>query len=322
MPEPLVSIQNLKKHYPIGKSLFGSTTKWLKAVDGISLEVGKGETLGLVGESGCGKSTLGRMVVGLLEPTEGEVYFEGRPLLEKGRNKRDLGQKIQMVFQDPYASLNPRMSVANIIGEPLHLHRVGTQRERRKRVDELLERVGLTSAHGTRYPEEFSGGQRQRIGIARALALNPKLIVCDEPVSALDVSIQAQILNLLKDIQEESGLSYIFIAHGLQAVKHISDRIVVMYLGKVMEISETDMLFERPLHPYTQALISAVPEPDPTIRDRERIILEGDLPSPANPPVGCRFHTRCPIATERCKQEDPPLEEVSKGRWAACFYHS
>jgi len=322
MPEPLVSIQNLKKHYPIGKSLFGSTTKWLKAVDGISLEVGKGETLGLVGESGCGKSTLGRMVVGLLEPTEGEVYFEGRPLLEKGRNKRDLGQKIQMVFQDPYASLNPRMSVANIIGEPLHLHRVGTQSERRKRVDELLERVGLTSAHGTRYPEEFSGGQRQRIGIARALALNPKLIVCDEPVSALDVSIQAQILNLLKDIQEESGLSYIFIAHGLQAVKHISDRIVVMYLGKVMEISETDQLFERPLHPYTQALISAVPEPDPTIRDRERIILEGDLPSPANPPVGCRFHTRCPIATERCKQEDPPLEEVSKGRWAACFYHS
>ncbi|MBY0096858.1 ABC transporter ATP-binding protein [Mesobacillus maritimus] len=322
MPEPLVSIQNLKKHYPIGKSLFGSTTKWLKAVDGISLEVGKGETLGLVGESGCGKSTLGRMVVGLLEPTEGEVYFEGRPLLEKGRNKRDLGQKIQMVFQDPYASLNPRMSVANIIGEPLQLHRVGTQSERRKRVDELLERVGLTSAHGTRYPEEFSGGQRQRIGIARALALNPKLIVCDEPVSALDVSIQAQILNLLKDIQEESGLSYIFIAHGLQAVKHISDRIVVMYLGKVMEISGTDQLFERPLHPYTKALISAVPEPDPTIRDRERIILEGDLPSPANPPVGCRFHTRCPIATERCKQEDPPLEEVSKGRWAACFYHS
>lgn len=321
MPEPLVSVQNLKKHYAIGKSLFGSTTKWLKAVDGISLEVGKGETLGLVGESGCGKSTLGRMVVGLLEPTEGEVYFEGRPLLEKGRSKRDLGQKIQMVFQDPYASLNPRMSVANIIGEPLHLHRVGTQSERRKRVDELLERVGLTSAHGTRYPEEFSGGQRQRIGIARALALNPKLIVCDEPVSALDVSIQAQILNLLKDIQEESGLSYIFIAHGLQAVKHISDRIVVMYLGKVMEISETDQLFERPLHPYTKALISAVPEPDPTIRDRERIILEGDLPSPANPPVGCRFHTRCPIATERCKHEDPPLEEVSPGRWAACFYH-
>lgn len=322
MPEPLVSIQNLKKHYPIGKSLFGNPTKWLKAVDGISLEVGKGETLGLVGESGCGKSTLGRMVVGLLDPTEGEVYFEGRPLLEKGRNKRDLGQKIQMVFQDPYASLNPRMSVANIIGEPLHLHRVGTQSERRKRVDELLERVGLTSAHGTRYPEEFSGGQRQRIGIARALALNPKLIVCDEPVSALDVSIQAQILNLLKDIQEESGLSYIFIAHGLQAVKHISDRIVVMYLGKVMEISETDQLFERPLHPYTKALISAVPEPDPTIRDRERIILEGDLPSPANPPVGCRFHTRCPIATDRCKQEDPPLEEVSIGRWVACFYHS
>lgn len=322
MLEPLVSIQNLKKHYSIGKSLFGSTTKWLKAVDGISLEVGKGETVGLVGESGCGKSTLGRMVVGLLEPTDGEVYFEGRPLLEKGRNKRDLGRKIQMVFQDPYASLNPRMNVANIIAEPLHLHHMGTHSERRKRVDELLERVGLSAAHGSRYPEEFSGGQRQRIGIARALALNPQLIVCDEPVSALDVSIQAQILNLLKDIQEENGLSYIFIAHGLQAVKHISNRIVVMYLGKVMEISETDMLFERPLHPYTQALISAVPEPDPTIRDRERIILKGDLPSPANPPVGCRFHTRCPIATERCKQEEPPLEEVTHGRWAACFYHS
>ena len=322
MLEPLVSIQNLKKHYSIGKSLFGSTTKWLKAVDGISLEVGKGETVGLVGESGCGKSTLGRMVVGLLEPTDGEVYFEGRPLLEKGRNKRDLGRKIQMVFQDPYASLNPRMNVANIIAEPLHLHHMGTHSERRKRVDELLERVGLSAAHGSRYPEEFSGGQRQRIGIARALALNPQLIICDEPVSALDVSIQAQILNLLKDIQEENGLSYIFIAHGLQAVKHISNRIVVMYLGKVMEISETDMLFERPLHPYTQALISAVPEPDPTIRDRERIILKGDLPSPANPPVGCRFHTRCPIATERCKQEEPPLEEVTHGRWAACFYHS
>lgn len=322
MPEPLVSIQNLKKHYSIGKTLFGNTTKWLKAVDGISLEVGKGETVGLVGESGCGKSTLGRMVVGLLEPTDGEVYFEGRPLLEKGRNKRDLGRKIQMVFQDPYASLNPRMNVANIIAEPLHLHHMGTHSERRKRVDELLERVGLSAAHGSRYPEEFSGGQRQRIGIARALALNPQLIVCDEPVSALDVSIQAQILNLLKDIQEENGLSYIFIAHGLQAVKHISNRIVVMYLGKVMEISETDMLFERPLHPYTQALISAVPEPDPTIRDRERIILKGDLPSPANPPVGCRFHTRCPIATERCKQEEPPLEEVTPGRWAACFYHS
>jgi len=321
MPKPLVSIRNVKKHYPIKKSLFGTPTKWLKAVDGISLEVNKGETLGLVGESGCGKSTLGRMVVGLLEPTAGEVYFEGKPLLEKGRNKRDLGQKIQMVFQDPYASLNPRMSVANIIAEPLHLHRVGTSADRRKRVDELLERVGLTSAHGTRYPEEFSGGQRQRIGIARALALNPQLIVCDEPVSALDVSIQAQILNLLKDIQEERGLSFIFIAHGLQAVKHISDRIVVMYLGKVVEVSETDALFERPLHPYTKALISAVPEPDPTIRNRERIILRGDLPSPANPPVGCRFHSRCPIATDRCRQEDPPLEEVSPGRWTACFYH-
>jgi oligopeptide/dipeptide ABC transporter ATP-binding protein len=321
MPEPLISINNVKKYYPIGSGLFGKKDKWLKAVDGISLNVHQGETVGLVGESGCGKSTLGRMVVGLLEPTSGDVKFEGNSLLSKGRNKKELGKNIQMIFQDPYSSLNPRMTVANIIAEPLVLHKIGTKSERKKRVDELLEKVGLTSAHGARYPEEFSGGQRQRIGIARALALNPKLIVCDEPVSALDVSIQAQILNLLKNIQEDMGLSYIFIAHGLQAVKHISDRIIVMYLGKVMEVSETDQLFERPLHPYTEALISAVPEPDPTIRDRERIILSGDLPSPANPPVGCRFHTRCPLADERCRREDPPLEEVSEGRWVACFYH-
>jgi oligopeptide/dipeptide ABC transporter ATP-binding protein len=321
MPEPLISINNVKKYYPIGSGLFGKKDKWLKAVDGISLNVHQGETVGLVGESGCGKSTLGRMVVGLLEPTSGDVKFEGSSLLSKGRKKKELGKNIQMIFQDPYSSLNPRMTVANIIAEPLALHKIGTKSERKKRVDELLEKVGLTSTHGARYPEEFSGGQRQRIGIARALALNPKLIVCDEPVSALDVSIQAQILNLLKDIQEDMGLSYIFIAHGLQAVKYISDRIIVMYLGKVMEVSETDQLFERPLHPYTEALISAVPEPDPTIRDRERIILSGDLPSPANPPVGCRFHTRCPLADERCRKEDPPLEQVSEGRWVACFYH-
>ncbi|MCH6266322.1 ABC transporter ATP-binding protein [Neobacillus citreus] len=321
MPEPLISIKDVKKHYPIGSGLFSKKGKWLKAVDGISLDVHRGETVGLVGESGCGKSTLGRMVVGLLEPTSGEVVFEGNSLLSKGRNKRDLGQKIQMVFQDPYSSLNPRMNVANIIAEPLVLHKIGTSSERKKRVDELLEKVGLTAAHGSRYPEEFSGGQRQRIGIARALALNPSLIVCDEPVSALDVSIQAQILNLLKEIQEDMGLSYIFIAHGLQAVKHISDRIVVMYLGKIMEISETDQLFEQPLHPYTEALISAVPEPDPTVRNRERILLSGDLPNPANPPVGCRFSTRCPLADERCRREEPPLEQISEGRWVACFYH-
>lgn len=321
MPEPLISIKDVKKYYPIGSGLFGKKDKWLKAVDGISLDVLPGETVGLVGESGCGKSTLGRMVVGLLEPTEGEVIFEGNALLSKSQIKRDLGKKIQMVFQDPYSSLNPRMTVANIIAEPLVLHKIGTKSERKKRVDELLEKVGLTSAHGSRYPEEFSGGQRQRIGIARALALNPRLVVCDEPVSALDVSIQAQILNLLKDIQEDLGLSYIFIAHGLQAVKHISDRIVVMYLGKVVEISETDQLFEQPLHPYTEALISAVPEPDPSIRNRERIILSGDLPSPANPPIGCRFHTRCPLADERCRKEEPALEQVAEGRWVACFYH-
>ncbi|MDQ0272642.1 ABC transporter ATP-binding protein [Cytobacillus purgationiresistens] len=321
MSEPLVEIRNIKKHYPVGSGLFGKKDKWLKAVDGITLEINKGETLGLVGESGCGKSTLGRIVVGLLNPTEGEVFFEGKPLMGKGRSRRELGKKIQMIFQDPYASLNPRMNVSNIIGEPLLLHKIGTTRERQKRVDELLERVGLSSAHGIRYPEEFSGGQRQRIGIARALALNPQLIVCDEPVSALDVSIQAQILNLLKDVQEDRGLSYIFIAHGLQAVKHISDRIVVMYLGKVMEISRTEDLFDNPLHPYTAALISAVPEPDPTLRDRERVLLKGDLPSPENPPIGCRFNTRCPLADQRCRQKEPPLEEVSPGRWAACFYH-
>lgn len=320
MPEPLISIKDVKKYYPVGSGLFGKKDKWLKAVDGFSLDVLPGETVGLVGESGCGKSTLGRMVVGLLEPTEGKLIFEGTSLTN-GQKKKDLGKKIQMVFQDPYSSLNPRMTVFDIIAEPLVLHKIGTKTERKKRVDELLEKVGLTHAHGSRYPEEFSGGQRQRIGIARALALNPRLVVCDEPVSALDVSIQAQILNLLKDIQEEMGLSYIFIAHGLQAVKHISDRIVVMYLGKVMEISETDALFEHPLHPYTEALISAVPEPDPTIRDRERIILKGDLPSPANPPVGCRFHTRCPLADERCRREEPPLEQVAEGRWVACFYH-
>ncbi|MFM1652584.1 ABC transporter ATP-binding protein [Brevibacillus sp. B_LB10_24] len=319
MPKPLLSLRNVKKYYPIGSGLFGKRNKWLKAVDGISLDVMPGETLGLVGESGCGKSTLGRMAVGLIEPTEGQVLFEEKALGTRRGMKKELGKQIQMIFQDPYASLNPRMTVANIIAEPLLLHRIGSQLERRKRVDELLERVGLSSEHGTRYPEEFSGGQRQRIGIARALALNPKLIICDEPVSALDVSIQAQILNLLKDIQQERGLSYIFIAHGLQAVKHISDRIAVMYLGKAVEMAETDQLFAAPTHPYTKALISAVPEPDPKLRDRERVLLSGDLPSPANPPVGCRFHTRCAKAVEQCRREEPKLAEVSKNRWTACF---
>jgi oligopeptide/dipeptide ABC transporter ATP-binding protein len=321
MNDTLVKINNVRKYFPTGSGLFGKKNKFLKAVDGISLEIRAGETLGLVGESGCGKSTLGRMIVGLMDPTEGEVVFNGKKVTSSRKSRRELGKEIQMIFQDPYSSLNPRMNVANIIEEPLAIHKIGTKQERKKRVDELLERVGLTSSHGNRYPEEFSGGQRQRIGIARALALNPKLIVCDEPVSALDVSIQAQVLNLLKDIQEERGLAYAFIAHGLQAVKHISDRVAVMYLGKVVELAETDELFENPLHPYTQALISSVPEADPAIRDRERIILSGDLPSPLNPPVGCRFHSRCNMATERCTKEEPKLKKVDSGRWAACFLH-
>ncbi|OLO27305.1 peptide ABC transporter substrate-binding protein [Alkalihalophilus pseudofirmus] len=323
MEDALVKIKNLKKHFPTESGLFGNKKQMLKAVDGVNLEINKGETLGIVGESGCGKSTLGRMIVGLMDPTEGEVFFDGKEVSALKKNGRELRKDIQMIFQDPYSSLNPRMNVAHIIEEPLAINKIGTKQERRKRVDELLERVGLTSKHGSRYPEEFSGGQRQRIGIARALTLNPRLIVCDEPVSALDVSIQAQILNLLKDIQEERGLSYAFIAHGLQAVKHISDRVAVMYLGKIVEVAETDVLYDNPLHPYTQALISSVPEPDPKLRDRERIILSGDLPSPANPPKGCRFHTRCIMAQERCSQNEPQLTKVGEGRWTACFlYHN
>ncbi|MCM3767762.1 ABC transporter ATP-binding protein [Neobacillus niacini] len=316
--QPLVSLKDIKKYYPVGSGLFGKKDHFVKAVDGVSLDIYPGETVGLVGESGCGKSTTGRMVVGLTDPTGGEIYFEGKKLSEY-RAKKSLGKNLQMIFQDPYSSLNPRMTVADIIAEPLVLHKEGTAKERRKRVDELLERVGLHSYHGSRYPIEFSGGQRQRIGIARALALQPKLIVCDEPVSALDVSIQAQILNLLKEIQKDMGLSYLFIAHGIQAVKHISDKIAVMYLGKIIEFSNKEELFENPRHPYTKALLSAVPHPNPKMRDRERIILQGDLPSPANPPAGCSFHTRCPVAMEQCRSIDPKLLPTSEQSLTACL---
>lgn len=320
MQQPLVSLKGIKKYFPIGSGLFGKKDSFVKAVDDVSLDLYPGETIGLVGESGCGKSTTGRMVVGLSKPTEGEIYFQGKKLSDY-KNKKALGKNLQMIFQDPYSSLNPRMKVEDIIAEPLVLHKVGTKLERRKRVDELLERVGLDSHHGNRYPIEFSGGQRQRLGIARALALEPKLIVCDEPVSALDVSIQAQILNLLKEIQNDLGLSYLFIAHGIQAVKHISDKIAVMYLGKIVEFSDTGKLFENPNHPYTKALLSAVPQPDPKMRDRERILLKGDLPSPANPPIGCSFHTRCPVAMERCKSTTPILLPTSAQSLTACILY-
>ncbi|AGA70115.1 oligopeptide/dipeptide ABC transporter, ATP-binding protein [Desulfitobacterium dichloroeliminans LMG P-21439] len=318
--QPLLSLKGVKKYFPVGSGLFGKKNNFVKAVDGVSLDIYPGQTMGLVGESGCGKSTIGRMVVGLTNPTAGEIYFEGKKLSEY-KSKKEMGKNLQMIFQDSYSSLNPRMSVADIIAEPLVLHKVGTSKERRKRVDELLERVGLATYHGSRYPIEFSGGQRQRIGIARALALQPKLIVCDEPVSALDVSIQAQILNLLKEIQRDMGLSYLFIAHGIQVVKHISDKIAVMYLGKISEFAEKEELFANPHHPYTKALLAAVPLPDPKLRDRERIILKGDLPSPANPPTGCRFHTRCPVAMEKCKETDPTLIRTSKDSLTACLLY-
>lgn len=318
MQQPLVSLRDIKKHFPVGSGLFGKKDQVVKAVDGINLDIYPGETIGLVGESGCGKSTTGRMVVGLNKPTSGEILFEGKKLTDT-KNKKELGKNLQMIFQDPYSSLNPRMTVADIIAEPLYLHNYGSKKEIKKRVDELLERVGLASYHGTRYPIEFSGGQRQRIGIARALALGPKLIVCDEPVSALDVSIQAQILNLLKEIQQDFGLAYIFIAHGIQAVKHISDKVAVMYLGRIIEFAETEELFESPRHPYTKALFSAVPLPNPEMRERERIILKGDLPSPSNPPEGCHFHTRCPVAMDICKSVAPALIPDSQNRLTACL---
>ncbi len=320
---PILKVSNLVKHFPITSGgIFQRTTGAVKAVDGISLEVFPGETLGLVGESGCGKSTAGRTILRLLEPTSGSIEFEGQNLIKV--SKRELvfmRREMQMIFQDPYSSLNPRATVGDIISAPFQVQGVKPVGGLRSAVGDLMERVGLNPEHFNRYPNEFSGGQRQRIGIARAIALQPKLIVCDEPVSALDVSIQAQILNLLADIQNDFGIAYVFVAHDLSVVRHISDRVAVMYLGQIMESAPSELLYTEPLHPYTHALLSAIPIPDPDLeRNRERIILSGDLPSPSNPPAGCVFNTRCWKAEDKCRSERPVLREISMGHQVACHF--
>ncbi|MCL4495028.1 MAG: dipeptide ABC transporter ATP-binding protein [Firmicutes bacterium] len=316
----LMEVRDLTKYFPITGGLFSRVVGQVKAVDGVSFDLRRGETLGLVGESGCGKTTTGRAVLRLIEPTSGTIKFEGQDITKLSkREMRALRREMQIIFQDPFGSLNPRMSVGQIIEEPLVIHRVGNRKEREARVRQLLEVVGLASYHVRRYPHEFSGGQRQRIGIARAIALNPKIIVADEPVSALDVSIQSQILNLMEDLQHEFGLTYLFIAHGLNVIRHISDRVGVMYLGAMVEIASSEEIYHKPLHPYTEALFSAIPIPNPDIK-RERIILQGDVPSPVNPPSGCRFHTRCPIAQEKCKVDRPILKESGPDHWVACHY--
>jgi oligopeptide transport system ATP-binding protein len=319
---PLVEARSLKKYFPIKKGVLSREVGRVHAVDDVSFAVNEGETLGLVGESGCGKSTLGRTIVRLLPPTAGEVVFQGKPIGHLGaRALRPLRRQMQMIFQDPYASLNPRKRIGSIIGDPLKIHGVGDTRERRGRVQELLETVGLSPEHYNRFPHEFSGGQRQRIGVARALALRPKLVVADEPVSALDVSIQAQMINLLDELQDEFRLTYIFIAHDLGVVRHVSDRIAVMYLGKLVELSPAEELYTRPIMPYTEALLSAVPIPDPDLSEqRERIVLEGDVPSPIDPPSGCRFHPRCRYATEICREVEPPLTDYGNNHFAACHH--
>lgn len=322
MSNAVLKVENLKVHFPVKGGLF-TKKQVVKAVDGVSFEIYPKETFGLVGESGCGKSTTGRAIVKLYEPTSGTVYYHGEDVTKiKGGHLAEFRRNVQMIFQDPYASLNPRMTVGEIIREPMDIHHIfNTKEEREQRVRELLDIVGLKPDHIRRYPHEFSGGQRQRIGIARTLALNPQFIVCDEPISALDVSIQAQVINLLEHIQKEMGISYLFIAHDLSMVKHISDRIGVMYLGNLVEIGESDDVYHRPLHPYTQALLSAVPIPDPRVaREKKRIVLEGELPSPLDTPSGCVFRTRCPNATERCAREKPGMVNVGK-RTVACFLY-
>ncbi|HEX4836560.1 MAG TPA: dipeptide ABC transporter ATP-binding protein [bacterium] len=317
--EILLEVRNLRKYYPVTKGfIFQRQVGAVKAVDGLNFFIRRGETLGLVGESGCGKTTTGRVILRLQEPTTGQAFFEGRDLFTLRKEElRRMRRNMQIIFQDPYSSLNPRMTVGDIIGEPLEIHNMARGKEKIRRVQELLEVVGLAPYHANRYPHEFSGGQRQRIGIARALAVNPKLIIADEPVSALDVSIQAQVLNLLEELQKEFDLTYLFIAHDLSVVKHISDRIAVMYLGRIVEMADTDELFSNPQHPYTEALLSAVPIPNPELR-RERIILPGDVPSPINPPAGCPFHTRCLYVQPSCRVEEPPFQDVGGGHYVAC----
>lgn len=316
--EHILEVRNLRKYFPIRGGILSRVVANVKAVDGVSFAVNPGEVLGVVGESGCGKTTLGRTILRLLEPTAGEIIFQGKDITKISRSEmREIRKQMQIIFQDPYASLNPRMTVGDIVGEAMLIHNLARGKEREERVAKLLERVGLNAGHMRRYPHEFSGGQRQRIGVARALAVDPKFIVADEPVSALDVSIQAQVINLLEDLREELGLTLLFIAHNLSVVEYISDRVMVMYLGKIVEISPSKDLYKNPVHPYTEALLSAVPIPDPTIK-RQRIVLEGDVPSPINPPSGCRFHTRCPYVEAICKTEEPLLIEHYPGHWSAC----